>query len=184
MATRDYVKRGKAPRKSARKTKKKSVQPIFPIRWALTALVLLVGLGSSLYFLSNSTLPAQPVTDIEPLKIPPKKENIIPPKPQEKWSYVEALENNEVHVEAKVQEVSDRPYLMQCGAYKYEEQANERKAMIAFQGFESQLKTSKGKLGTWYRVVLGPYTFKREAEKDRNQLRRNGIEPCEIWFWE
>lgn len=184
MATRDYVKRGKAPRKPARNTKKKSVQSTFSVKWALTAFVLVTGLGCGLYFLSNSTAPASPDISTPSPKNKKTTENIIPPKPEEKWSYIEALENNEVHVEAKAQEVSNRPYLMQCGAYKHATQANERKAMIAFQGFESKLKTSEGKFGTWYRVVLGPYTFKREAEKDRNQLRRNGIEPCEIWFWE
>ncbi|MFC1503610.1 cell division protein, partial [Pseudomonadota bacterium] len=25
---------------------------------------------------------------------------------------------------------------------------------------------------------------KRKAESDRNMLRRAGIEPCAIWFWE
>lgn len=183
MATKDYVKRGKAPRKPTRKTKKKQVQSTFPMKWAMTAVILVLGLGCGLYFISNSNVPPAPKILVEPIKIPPKKENIIPPKPKEEWSYVETLENNEVHVQAKKQEVSDRPYLMQCGAYKSESQAGERKAMIAFQGLESKLRMSEGKQGTWYRVVLGPYLFKREAERDRNLLRRNGIEPCEIWFW-
>lgn len=34
---------------------------------------------------------------------------------------------------------------------------------------------------SWYRVVLGPYKFKRDAEKDRHKLQRAKIEPCAIW---
>lgn len=185
MATRDYVKRGKAPRKPTRNLKKKSEPSPFPIKWALAALVLVLGLGFGLYSLSSSAPSNQLTTEkTDANSIKTKKENTIPPKPQEKWTYIEELENKEVHVEAKEQELSNRPYLMQCGAYKLASQANERKAMIAFQGLESNLRVSKGKHGSWYRVVLGPYLQKREAERHRNLLRKNGIEPCEIWFWD
>ncbi|NAW96105.1 cell division protein FtsN, partial [Vibrio sp. V42_P2S4T144] len=34
---------------------------------------------------------------------------------------------------------------------------------------------------SWYRVVLGPYKFKRDAERDRHKLQRAKIEPCAIW---
>lgn len=108
----------------------------------------------------------------------------LPPKPAEKWSYIEELENKEIKVEAKKEQAPSRPYLMQCGAYRSETQADERKAMIAFQGLTSQIKVSQGEKGNWYRVILGPYQQKRKAESDRNKLRRAGIEPCAIWFWE
>lgn len=154
------------------------------MKWALIAFVLVVTLSYGLYALSISPSPAllEPQTETTPNK--PKKEKNLPPKIVEKWSYIEALENKEVHVKAKEQKASSRPYLMQCGAYKLASQANERKVMIAFQGLESSIKESKGKKGIWHRVVLGPYSFKREAERDRNLLRKNKIEPCEIWFWE
>ncbi len=181
MATRDYVKRGKAPRKQTRNNKKKANPTLFPVKWAITAFVLMLGLGSGLYSLSKTPEPEKTKTQHTKK---PENINTIPPKPKEKWSYIERLENKEIHVEAKEQEISNRPYLMQCGAYKLASQANERKAMIAFQGLESHIKKNKGKTGFWHRVVLGPYAFKREAERDRNLLRRNGIEPCEIWFWE
>ncbi|PKF51548.1 SPOR domain-containing protein [Enterovibrio nigricans] len=185
MATRDYVKRGKSPRKPTRTTKKQPPKSAFPLKWALLAFVLLTGFGYGLYYLATSEPPAKPAPEkVAPAKSSkPKKEDAIPPKPVEEWSYIEELENKQVAVEANEQEVSSRPYLMQCGAYRSASQADERKAMIAFQGLESHIKTSQGEKGIWYRVVLGPYPLKREAERQRNMLMRAGIEPCAIWYW-
>lgn len=186
MATRDYVKRGKAPRKPTKNSPKQPPKSRFPLKWALIALVLVAGFGYGLYYLATSEPPAEQEVVAPPKPTPqPKKsaEKAIPPKPEEKWTYIEELENKKVEVEANTPEVSSRPYLMQCGAYRSASQADERKAMIAFQGLESHIKTSQGEKGIWYRVVLGPYPMKREAERDRNMLQRAGIEPCAIWYW-
>ncbi|MFD2177028.1 SPOR domain-containing protein [Veronia pacifica] len=184
MATRDYVKRSTPPRRKPKGSKKASPSQGrgFP-KWLFLIALTMAGLfGFGLYYLSVSTPPAPSPAAVSKPKAP-KKENTLPPKPEESWSYIEELENKQVEVEAKEQQLSARPYLMQCGAYKSENQASERKAMIAFQGIESQVKASQGKKGMWYRVVLGPYPQKRKAERDRNLLRKAGIEPCAIWFW-
>ncbi len=97
---------------------------------------------------------------------------------------MELLENRTVEVEKKAPQAPTRPYLMQCGAYRQSAPAEERKAMIAFQGLTSEVRVSEGENGQWHRVVLGPYDRKRDAERDRNQLRRAGIEPCAIWYWD
>lgn len=187
MATKDYVKRGRSAKKPTRHNRKKPASNRFPIQWAMLALILVGALGYGLYFLSSSPAPepAKPMA-VEPKSKPNirPKNSTIPPKPEEKWRYIEALENKEVQVESKPAQKPGRPYLMQCGAYRSQDQAEQRKAMIAFQGLESQIKTSQGEKGNWYRVILGPYPQKRKAESDRNMLRRAKIEPCAIWFWE
>ncbi|PSW04887.1 SPOR domain-containing protein [Photobacterium lipolyticum] len=191
MATKDYVKRGRSPKKPARPNRKAPASNGFPIKWAIIALLLVSALGYGLYFLSSSPAPKPAPEPTKPVAVKPKpkpitkaKETALPPKPEEKWHYIEELENKEIQVESKQAEKPGRPYLMQCGAYRSKEQAEQRKAMIAFQGLESQVKTSQGEKGNWYRVILGPYPQKRKAESDRNMLRRAGIEPCAIWFWE
>ncbi|MCQ1056774.1 SPOR domain-containing protein [Photobacterium sp. DNB23_23_1] len=199
MATKDYVKRGRAAAKKPRGNRNQVSSSGFPIKWAAIALCLVGALGYGLYYLSANPAPQpqQPtspsVTKPEPVKpvrpkaepvTPPKASKPLPPKPEEKWRYIEELENKEVQVDAKKEQAPTKPYLMQCGAYRSQSQAEERKAMIAFQGLTSQIKVSQGEKGNWYRVVLGPYPQKRKAESDRNQLRRAGIEPCAIWFWE
>lgn len=179
MAPKDYVKRSTPPRRKP-KTAKKPVAAGrgFPKMLALVALVMTGLFAYGLYYLSVSTPPAPEKKAVSKPQ-PQKKETTLPPKPKESWSYVEELENKEVKVEAKEQKLSSRPYLMQCGAYKLQNQASERKAMIAFQGIESQIRHQ----GSWYKVVLGPYPQKRKAERDRNLLRKAGIEPCAIWYW-
>lgn len=185
MATRDYVKRGKKPRHVRPGAKKKPKKRTYSIRITLFAAVaLVVSFAAGLAFLAHNEPETQSKITSAPPKIAEKIKSDIPPKPEAKWTYIKELEKMEIEVTANEQKISTRPYLMQCGAYRSIDQANERKAMIAFQGLESHIKISEGAKGNWYRIVLGPYPLKRDAEKDRNLLRRGGVEPCEIWFWE
>ena len=85
----------------------------------------------------------------------------------------------EVEVDAEVA-TSDRRYLMQCGSFKIFDQADSMRAQMAFVGLEPQIRGSKS---GWYRVILGPYPSKRDAERDRHVLQRAKINSCEIWTW-
>ncbi|USD41312.1 SPOR domain-containing protein [Vibrio sp. SCSIO 43135] len=177
MANKDYVRRGRG---TARKPAKKKAPRRKPWRSGLIALLLLGGFGYGLYLLSNDPEPPTPVVETKPKPKPkPKPAKVIPPPPEEKWDYVETLPSREVEVEAKEQVVSEVPYIMQCGAYKTSEQAEARKLDIAFQGIKSEVRKKDG--SSWYRVVLGPYKFKRDAERDKHKLQRAKIEPCAIW---
>ena len=73
---------------------------------------------------------------------------------------------------------------MQCGSFRQQDRADEMRAQLALQGIESQVRPSNGKNGLWYRVVLGPYDYKRDAEIDRHVAQRIGIGTCQIWFWD
>ncbi|MGI2797767.1 SPOR domain-containing protein [Photobacterium damselae] len=74
-------------------------------------------------------------------------------------------------------------YIVQCGAYHSADQANERKATIAFQGFNSQVSMVKTSSGTWHKVYIGPYPDRDQALKARGRLQSSGIEPCAILSW-
>ena len=175
MANRDYVKRGRG--NSGKKTTSKKSPARKPWRSGLLA-VLLVGIfGYGLYTLSNDPEPPQPV--VKQAKPKPKPKKILPAPPEEKWDYVESLPNREIEVTAKEQAVSEIPYIMQCGAYTNAAQAEARKLDIAFQGINSKIRKKEG--SKWYRVVLGPYKLKRDAERDKHKLQRAKIEPCAIW---
>ena len=108
-----------------------------------------------------------------------KQAKPLPPPPEEQWNYVKELPNKEIKVKAKEQVVSKIPYIMQCGAFKKLQQAEERKVNIAFQGISSKIRKKEN--SSWYRVVLGPYKLKRDAERDKHKLQRAKIEPCAIW---
>ncbi|MEZ8196373.1 cell division protein FtsN [Vibrio cortegadensis] len=174
MANKDYVKRGRAPKKPT----KKQAPRRKPWRIGLLAVLLLSGFSYGLYILSNDPEPPAPVVKTKP-KPKPKPAKSLPPPPEEKWDYVDSLPNREVEVKAKEQVVSAIPYIMQCGAYKSMSQAESRKLDIAFQGINSKIRKKEN--SSWYRVVLGPYKLKRDAERDRHKLQRAKIEPCAIW---
>lgn len=173
MANRDYVRGGRSPRKP---TRKKAAPKRKPWRIGLVALVLLIGFGSGLYVLNGDPEPPvnKPTSNSKT-----KPAETIPPPPTEKWDYVDSLPKREIEVVAKEQEVSNVPYVMQCGAYKSAEHAEARKLDIAFQGISSQIRKKAD--SNWYTVVLGPYKFKRDAERDKHKLQRAKIEPCAIW---
>lgn len=194
VANRDYVRKGNAHKpsnkarpknKNSGRNNKKSNAKSFPWKIAMIAVILLIGLLSLLFMLSGgddetptaaeTTLAATPPPAIETKA---KPEKIIPPPPEEKWDYVKSLPEREIKVQAKEQKVAKVPYVMQCGAYKSHSDAKKRKANIAFQGLSSKIVKQSG--SSWYRVVLGPYKFKRQAVKDQHVLQRVKIEPCMI----
>ncbi|MGF1744181.1 SPOR domain-containing protein [Vibrio minamisatsumaniensis] len=175
MAKKDYVTRGRG----TKKTTKKQAPRRKPWRSGLLAILLVGGFVYGLYLLSNDPEPPAPVPVVSKPTPKPKPTKVIPPPPEEKWDYVETLPSREIKVQAKEQTVSKFPYVMQCGAYKTSAQAEARKLDIAFQGLSSEIRKKEG--SSWYRVVLGPYKFKRDAERARHKLQRAKIEPCAIW---
>lgn len=71
-------------------------------------------------------------------------------------------------------------YNMPCGSFRDNSRAEELKANIALTGNNSNISSVKWKGETWYRVQLGPYNRKREAERIRHRLQDNGIHDCKI----
>lgn len=173
---RDYVKKGKpAPRK-------KAVQQPAPNRTKIIVLLLLVVIltGSFISFLMSIEGSAP---DKEPAKpVQSSNDDPLPKMPEEKWEYVKELENKTIEVDVpKRDDKPTRPYQMQCGSFRAEGQANTMKAKIAFAGLEAIVKKNSGSNGVWYRVVLGPYPTKRQAEADRHKLQNAKVNGCQIW---
>lgn len=192
MTSRDYANRkpsrsGKGKNTRKRAPAKGSAPRRFPLLLLLITIAGLAGFGYLLWAISDSAEDAKPaVVEDKPKKSVVKKDpDALPPAPKEEWTYLEELKNKQVEVD--LPDTSDkpkRPYQMQCGSFRRDAQANEMKAMIAFQGLEAQVKKVSGKSGTWFKVVLGPYDSKREAERQRHILQRGGMNGCQIWFWE
>ncbi|MCL9780405.1 SPOR domain-containing protein [Vibrio sp. S4M6] len=178
MASKDYVRRGSG---QSKKKGKKAAPRRKPWRSGIIAVVLVGGFGYGLYKLNQDPEPPKQTveqnTHVTPSVTKPVEN--LPPPPQEKWHYVDTLPNREIEVKAKPLVESKIPYVMQCGAYKTKHQAESRKVQIAFQGLTSKIVKKEG--SSWYRVVLGPYKTKRDAEKDKHMLQRVKIQPCAIW---
>ncbi|WJG09119.1 SPOR domain-containing protein [Aliiglaciecola sp. LCG003] len=189
MAHKDFVKRGQVPKKKPQ-SKNAPAQVKLPWIRIVVTVLLVVGFVYFLWSISRTDVEisvpeavesATPATeqatstdDIEPL----------PDMPIERYSYPEELKHGNVEIDRKEQQKSERPYLMQCGSFRKQTQADEMRAKLAMQGLESQVRRSEGKNGLWYRVVLGPYDYKRDAEADRHIIQKVGIGSCQIWYWD
>lgn len=94
MATRDYV--GNSPRRRAggRNTKKAAPRR-FPVIPALLAGALVVGFGAFLYLINGKGADAPTIEEQVKANKPKAQGNGLP---QEKWSYIERLENKQVDV--------------------------------------------------------------------------------------
>jgi cell division protein FtsN len=187
MAPQDYVKRNRAPQKKT--VKKNKPMPETSAKFSFKqkisiaiALIVVVSFGYGLWYLNQQPTaePQPPVTDTKQSSANPVE---IPKPPKEKWSYMKDLKNKQV--EEGHYEVEEKgPYQMQCGSFRTLNQAEALKAKIAFVGIESQVRKTTGKNGTWYKVVLGPYSRKRAAEADKHKLKSNNINYCQIWLWQ
>lgn len=189
MAHQDYVARPRATKnkKNPYKPKgKKAPQKtgVSPVISALLIFIILAAAGFGLYFMSSNASDVE-VTEIElskPKTKPQVVEDDLPEPPKEQWSYVEGLKNKEVQVDSY--EVKEKgPYQMQCASFRNEKDAQILKAKIAFTGLSSTIRKAQGSNGVWYKVVLGPYERKRQAEKARHKLRNSKINGCQIWLW-
>ncbi|QFU24665.1 SPOR domain-containing protein [Shewanella eurypsychrophilus] len=193
MTNRDYANRNPARKGKAKTTRRKQAPAPkgFPLVLLLVTLTLLGGFGYFLWSINNSADDTEQTeaskveqTDKSVKSKPKKDPNALPPAPKEEWTYQHELENKKVEIDLPEEVKPTRPYQMQCGSFRKESQANEMKAVIAFQGLEAQVRKVKGTSGYWYKVVLGPYERKRAAEKHRHTLQRGGLNGCLIWFWE
>ncbi len=189
MAHQDYVARPRAAKnkKNPYKPKaKKAPEKVGMAPMVIGVLIVLIvgGFAYGLNFMASNADDVE-VTEIElspQTQLSKQVEDALPEPPKEKWTYVEGLKHKEVQVEAY--EVEEKgPYKMQCASFRNEGDAQRLKARIAFTGLASQVRQSKGSTGTWYKVILGPFERKREAEKAKHKLRNNKINGCQIWLW-
>lgn len=172
MPPKDYVKAGRAAPRPRKNTK--TVKP-FPWPLVITVGVLVIGFAWFLYHLSQKIPVDDPVTPV----LSAKKDD-LPPKPAaEPYQYIKELENKEIQVQVKELEAKG-PFLMFCGTYRAIETAQQMKAKVAFAGYPSEVRRIEGKNGVFFRVTLGPYTSKRQAESDRSRLLRQKVVECRI----
>jgi cell division protein FtsN len=183
MAHQDYVSREQNKKKSPYKTKA-APKAVFTLKFKLILLLattLIGGFGYGLWAIKDNKPQVVPKKRIE-LVPQNSTENSLPSPPKEKWAYVDDLKNIEVEV-AQYEVKNKGPYKLQCGSFKTKKQAEVLKANIAFAGLSSQVGAPQSKTNIYYKVFLGPYERKREAEKDKHKLKSNNVNRCIILSW-
>ena len=182
MKNKDYV--DQSTKKKKKNNKKDAVAPSRPfpvIRFSIIA-ALVAGFAYFLFMLEDPQVQVSQDDASQTAPSKPKQQALPPLPDDEEWQFIEELENKQVDVE--VEELEDKgPFLMQCASFRNQEDAHSLKARIAFAGFESQVREAQGTSGLWYKVILGPFEKKREAEKTRHILKRNDINGCAILLW-
>lgn len=182
MAQRDYVKRGRAPKKNAAPP----LSPKLPWFRLVVTLLLIAGFGYFLWSISQDSTDSETNNGglVAPVAIKPAEDDKpLPELSEDQYRYPNRLEQNTVEIDRAEQQKSEKPYLMQCASFRKQQQADGMRAKLALQGLEAQVRPSDGKNGRWYRVILGPYDYKRDAETDRHVIQKVGISSCQIWFW-
>ena len=177
MAHNDYVARG-------RSKKTAPAEPKASLPWIRIVITVTLVAGFSYFLWSiKGTAPANTSTEVSSAEQVQSNQDTMPEIPEEEWEFIKSLPEFTVKIEQKEQDQPTVRRLIQCGSFRKNEQAQELKANIAFQGLEAQVRSSKGTSGIWYRVILGPYDSKRLAEKHRHTLQRAKIHGCKIWNW-
>ena len=85
--------------------------------------------------------------------------------------------------EAKpVTSTASRGFMLQCGAFRGADQAESMKLRLNQQGHGAQVQRGQTATGTWYKVILGPFASRAEAESRRSALQsRNQAQGCTIF---
>lgn len=186
--TKDYAKKRKTARKSNKRSPRQKPAPRKPIS---PVLVFIGGVLITLFAIFLWLLVKKPemIKEVIPVKEPEQtvtSSEKAPDKEQEEtstepeYTYHETLTNKEIKVDATQVTTttnSNVSYVMQCGAFRKQEDAEAMKVEMAFIGFQANVEEKDG----WYRVRLGPYNSKRAAESDRHKLQDNDYQDCRIW---
>lgn len=100
------------------------------------------------------------------------------PTPKPKFDFYEILPGKQDTMPPKPTAepaVKERVYL-QAGAFNSAEDADNLKARLALEGFETQIKTAQlPDNKTWHRVRLGPFDSTEEAQRVKSVLKEKEI---------
>lgn len=72
-----------------------------------------------------------------------------------------------------IKEKTNRHYDVQLASYNKKSDAERLKASLLLRDFNARIETVNQKNGHWYRVVIGPYSSKRAAEKAQLSIVRS-----------
>jgi cell division protein FtsN len=86
----------------------------------------------------------------------------------------------EAGLETKVISPTGMSYLIQVGAFKAVEDAEQMRARMAILGFEARVSETEREGSVFHRVRLGPYGSIEELNKAKARVSENGIESAVI----
>jgi len=117
---------------------------------------------------------------------PPEKKPPEEVKPQVKFEFPKLLEENQVEVDPRtyappgsldepVEPEKPREYLIQAGSFRSVADAESVRALLLLQDLPVSMTPVELPDGTWYRVIVGPYSDKADAEALVENLREQRL---------
>ncbi|WP_226806439.1 SPOR domain-containing protein [Candidatus Vallotia cooleyia] len=73
-------------------------------------------------------------------------------------------------------------YFLQIGTYRVKQDAEQQRARLALQGFESKITQHNTSVMVYYRVRIGPFVLLEDLNSTRKKLFNNGINSIVIRF--
>ena len=154
---------------------------IFKLRVALTIIIAL-SFACSLYFISGIKIDSSSNNQSSNDQTIPEQEKSLNNK-QQAFTFYERLKGNAVNIKQPESSSSDTNakketlYSIQAGSFKTEQQAEQRLVVLTLLGFEPTISASINASGTrWHRVMIGPFTSRREMDAALSQLMTNKFE--------
>lgn len=119
---------------------------------------------------------------VQPPEVKPPEEV----KPQVKFEFPKLLEENQVEVDPRtyappgsldqpVEPENPREYLIQLGSFRSVADAESVRALLLLQDLPVSMTPVELPDGTWYRVIVGPYSDKVDAEALVENLREQRL---------
>lgn len=185
----------RAPAKSSPSSKKRQ-KPVAParsqhgglsVKWILSLAAVGGFIGFIVYLDSlPASTPAQPPAQIQQRESGNKGKSSIAVQQDEKkpgFRFYDMLPESEV-IPPNVEEYSPGPakvnmdYLIQSGSFRSKEDAERQRAHIAFQGLRASVQRIDLDSGAvWYRVNVGPFTSRSQANAAVDKLVNINIQP-------
>jgi cell division protein FtsN len=119
-----------------------------------------------------------PQMEVEVPEPPPEEKPGTPPEPAQEPAETGSGTDGDRPGEAAPRPAKDGAFLLQVASFRKPDSAEALKAELALQGLQAQVVDSDlGDKGTWYRVRLGPYAERADAETVRDRLEEKGLRP-------
>jgi cell division protein FtsN len=119
-----------------------------------------------------------PNMEVEVPEPPAEKAPEPAPEPTREPEKAESGAGGETSPEPAPRPDGGGEFLLQVASFQQPDSAEALKAELALQGLQAKVVDSDlGDKGTWYRVRLGPYAERAEAETVRDRLEEKGLRP-------
>ncbi|HEV3422188.1 MAG TPA: SPOR domain-containing protein [Paraburkholderia sp.] len=127
----------------------------------------------------------------EIVEVPPASSNgvAVPPKPAQDNGTAAAAKKPQQATSAPTSTAAAAPaadansgYFLQVGAYKTSADAEQQRARLAFQGFESKVTQRDAGGVTYFRVRIGPFSKFDDMNSARQRLSDAGVDTAVIRF--